>query len=264
MILLGRINCSLVVPKLCFLLFFGGMSCLIPYLSIYFDKIGLSAEEIGLLQSVRPFIGAVAAPLVSAIADKTHKHRLILIFLLVSGTFLRFTTMFIGNSFIYFLFSIVVIEFLSAPTGSLINNAVLETLDSNKKDYGKQRLYGAVGWGTMSLIIGAIVTETGNIFYCFWSYLVITLLSTVVAFFLKQTKSDSHMDKSFFKRAFMLLTSSVETFLTYIIAFIMGIAAGVHYTFLFLFLQSLGGTELLMGLSLTVTCIAELPFFFLF
>jgi hypothetical protein len=58
------------------------------------------------------------------------------------------------------------------------------------------------------------------------------------------------------------MTASFDSFLLYTMALIMGIASGIHFTYLFLFLQSLGGTEFLMGLSLTVTCAAELPFFF--
>jgi hypothetical protein len=39
------------------------------------------------------------------------------------------------------------------------------------------------------------------------------------------------------------------------------IAAGVIGEFLFLFLQDLGGSETLMGLTLSVTCVAEVPVF---
>lgn len=39
------------------------------------------------------------------------------------------------------------------------------------------------------------------------------------------------------------------------------LAAGVIGEFLFLYLQDLGGSETLMGLTLTVTCISEVPMF---
>jgi len=41
----------------------------------------------------------------------------------------------------------------------------------------------------------------------------------------------------------------------------MGFGIGVIGEFLFLFLQELGGTETLMGLTLTMTCVAEVPVF---
>eukprot|EP00775_Hariotina_reticulata_P004764 gene4763-5014_t len=41
----------------------------------------------------------------------------------------------------------------------------------------------------------------------------------------------------------------------------MGFGIGVIDSFLFLFLQDLGGSEGLMGLTLTVTCLAEVPMF---
>jgi hypothetical protein len=41
----------------------------------------------------------------------------------------------------------------------------------------------------------------------------------------------------------------------------MGFGIGVIGEFLFLFLADLGGSELLMGLTLTFTCLAEVPVF---
>jgi hypothetical protein len=41
----------------------------------------------------------------------------------------------------------------------------------------------------------------------------------------------------------------------------MGFGIGVIGEFLFLFLQELGGSETLMGLTLTFTCLAEVPVF---
>jgi hypothetical protein len=59
---------------------------------------------------------------------------------------LRFLILFIGNNFFYLIIAFIIIELLLSPTGALINNFVLEILGDKKDDYGKQRLWGAVGW----------------------------------------------------------------------------------------------------------------------
>jgi hypothetical protein len=59
-----------------------------------------------------------------------------------------------------------------------------------------------------------------------------------------------------------LLFSSPEALLFFCTVTVMGYAVGTIESFLFLFLEDLGGTESLMGLTLTVTCIAETIVFY--
>jgi hypothetical protein len=59
--------------------------------------------------------------------------------------------MFLGNNFGVLIFCTILIEFFNGPTGSLINNSVLDTLGDRRIDYGKQRLWGAVGWVRSSI-----------------------------------------------------------------------------------------------------------------
>ena len=40
-----EVNGRLLWPKFMYLVYFGGMSCLIPFLSIYFEDIGLSGKN---------------------------------------------------------------------------------------------------------------------------------------------------------------------------------------------------------------------------
>lgn len=64
-----------------------------------------------------------------------------------------------------------------------------------------------------------------------------------------------------FARRFMALISTTEHVAFYCALLLTGTAMGVITNFLFLFLRTLNGSELLMGLSLTVTCAAEVPLF---
>ena len=51
----------------------------------------------------------------------------------------------------WFLFFISMLsDFLLSPVGGLLNDSVLLLLGTQKDDYGKQRLWGAVGWVTVA------------------------------------------------------------------------------------------------------------------
>jgi MFS family permease len=58
------------------------------------------------------------------------------------------------------------------------------------------------------------------------------------------------------------LVSNLAICLFFVVSFVQGLAFGVIGNFLFIHLESLGADELLMGLSITSTCVAEIPFFF--
>ena len=54
----------------------------------------------------------------------------------------------------------------------------------------------------------------------------------------------------------------VKVIIFYILVFIMGVATTVIYGYLFLYIDDLGGSETLMGISLVCTVATEIPFFF--
>lgn len=64
------------------------------------------------------------------------------------------------------------------------------------------------------------------------------------------------------KAAVIEVFSRPKALVFYLTVLVMGMASRVIYNFLFIFLQEIGGTETLMGLSLVFTVAAEIPFFF--
>ncbi|MCJ7549478.1 MAG: MFS transporter, partial [Anaerolineae bacterium] len=48
-----------------------------PFLVLYFSELGLDGRQIGVLRGIAPLITVVAAPLWSALADATRRHKLV-------------------------------------------------------------------------------------------------------------------------------------------------------------------------------------------
>ena len=65
------------------------------------------------------------------------------------------------------------------------------------------------------------------------------------------------VDNNNFIGKLYLLATSAEAIVFFSMVLIMGFAVGTIESFLFLYLEDLGGSETLMGLTLTFTCIAE-------
>ncbi|XP_052761326.1 major facilitator superfamily domain-containing protein 6-like protein A [Mya arenaria] len=80
-----------------------GKSCLIPFLTLYFKKLGLSPSQAGLIIGAKTFVGLVFAPLWSRCAVRCGKRRLVLMFslLVMASTYLSLTAVpsFDNNAF---------------------------------------------------------------------------------------------------------------------------------------------------------------------
>ena len=81
------------------------------------------------------------------------------------------------HSFLHVFLAIIFAEILGSPIFPLSDNGVIELLD-RASDYGKERLWGAVGWGLMGILVGVIATYTSIyvFFICHASLIVLALL----------------------------------------------------------------------------------------
>ncbi|XP_066282411.1 major facilitator superfamily domain-containing protein 6-like [Branchiostoma lanceolatum] len=138
--------------------------------------------------------------------------------------------------------------------------------EEKTKGYGRQRLWGSVGWGIFATVSGFSTDLLGDgngqsnyafAFYSFAAFGVVTLL--LVGFTFKRW--DQSEPQSMVNHVRQLICKkNVIVFLS--VLFVLGSSFGVLETFAFWYLKDLGGSQLLLGLCLTVNCIAEVPFFF--
>lgn len=61
---------------------------LLPFIAIYMKSLGLTSSEAGILYGVMPFLGFFIRPIIGAVSDRWHKHKLALIlFSVLTGVF---------------------------------------------------------------------------------------------------------------------------------------------------------------------------------
>lgn len=152
-----------------------------------------------------------------------------------------------------------------------------EMLEDKPHLYGNQRLWGAVGWGSVSIISGLLVDEfsKGKTYkdysVLFYMMLILILLDMLVSKRLNYTPT--RMSSNILKDVGTLLKSfRVVVFLGWCI--VVGLCTALIWNFLFWHLEDLATAEpgcdystwikTLQGFAMAIQCFGgELPFFFL-
>lgn len=238
--------------------FAGSAGALFPFLPVLFDSLGLSPGEIGVLGAVSPLVAFVAAPLWGAVADKWHAHYRVLVMSMVLGVALRML-MNGAVSFSSMLLLVLGSQFVSAPAQSLVDNAILDLLGTRTALYGRQRLWGAVGFGVCALVVGLLQERMGYAA----AFLVHGLCMLVAVAVSRQLAMHAHEGaRVLVCHGLGAMFRRPEVVVFFIVVFVAGAATGVIENFLYVHVAHLGGDSTVMGVARFTTCMAELPFFY--
>lgn len=252
-----RVDRRLLAPKVFYFCFYAAGAALMPFLPLFYAEQGISGSRIGLLTGLPPLISLLSAPLWGGFADMSQQHRRALLIAIVGAMGSVFLLAQV-ESFLWLLPTVILYAFFMAPVMPLVDASVLALLGERKDQYGKQRLWGAVGWGVAAPVIGWLIGRTG-IVGAFYGYILIMGMGLIAASRLRISRVT--IGQSFWKSLRGLLVNpSWSLFL--LTAFIAGMGLAVINNFFFLYLEYLGFQEGFMGISLTVATLSELPVMF--
>ena len=247
----------MLFPSAYYFLFYGAFSVMLPFMAIFYKAQGLNGGQIGLLAALPPIISFFGAPLWTGAADASHRHKLIT---LVSMLGVAITTFLIPGiaSFGGLLLMISLYAFLGAPTASLVDSAVLTMLGDYKERYGRVRLWGTVGYGAIAPFAGYLIGRLG-LKWAFWGYAILMLggflIVTRIPF--RQSRSTGS-----FRGGMRALMGNRPWMLFLVMVFIAGIGNATINNYLFVYMQSLGASNILMGFALTASTLSEIPAMF--
>jgi MFS transporter, PPP family, 3-phenylpropionic acid transporter len=248
---------SLLAAKSFYFLYFGAWACLSPFLALYYRGLGFNGSQIGLLTSLSPFTTLFAASLWSAAADVTRRHRAILL-IAIAGSGISVAALSLVRTFWAAIPLVIAFSFFTAPVIPLIDNSVLAQLGERRDLYGRQRLWGAIGWGVTGLVTGWLVGIYGT-HAAFPAFLVFISLLFGAAWFLSVTQTER--SQPFWHGVRGLLTDR-RWILFLCIIFLGGTGMSIINNYLFLYLAEIQAPAALMGLSLSLATISELPVLF--
>ncbi|KAF0688296.1 Aste57867_20074 [Aphanomyces stellatus] len=231
------------------------------YYSAYFDKL-----QIGVLSTIPCFSALIAPPLWGAIADVIQKQRAVHVFCIVTGAVLMFAIQYTSASFSLTCLVVFLANFQTNPTGSLLDQAVMALIERVGGEYGKQRLFGAVGWGIGAFFTGVVVNAYG-IAWAFYLHLVFVVPSVFILHFIPppQPHAAAAVTSSTisFADGIRRVFQKPDVLLLLVVVLLLGILLGAMGSFLGLYLYELSDNNTtLVGTAIWVETISELPAFF--
>jgi PPP family 3-phenylpropionic acid transporter len=248
---------SLFRAKAIYFLLYAAGAALSPFLPVFYRGLGFGGSQIGLLLSIGPLVALAGAPFWAGVADASQQHRRVLLAVMV-GTMTAVAILSQLRLFWLLALAVAAYAFFNAPIIPLVDNSVLTLLGERRSEYGRQRLWGAVGWGLSAPVAGWLAAQFGQA-WIFVVYLVL-IAGTMVA----ASRLPIHMDPrehSYWSGVRQLLSDS-RWFIFLGVILLCGIGSTVISNYLFLYMGDLGASETLMGLALTAATVGELPVLF--
>jgi PPP family 3-phenylpropionic acid transporter len=238
-------------------LLFAAFASVSPFFVLYYQGLGFTGTQIGLLTGIVPLVTLVSAPLWTGLADATHRHRLLMSLGLLGGviTTIVFPVL---NAFVPIFVTAVLLYFFMAPVTPLADSATMFMLADEKELYSRIRLGATLGFGIAAFISGLLVQNYG-LRYAFWGCATLFFLGIIVS--QKLVYGQLEAESPARGRALTLLTNP-RWVLFLVVAFAGGLGVAAYNNYLFPFMKELGANESTMGLALMVGMVSEIPILF--
>jgi PPP family 3-phenylpropionic acid transporter len=230
--------------KWLYLINYAAYGCTSIYRNLYFRRVGLDNSELGLLIAVQPLLMLVAGPLWSMLADRLNlRSRLLTVVMALSVIPIiatPFCTRFwplLGWSVLYAL--------LQAPMQPLMDSSAVVALGANRHQYSVIRAYGSLGYAPMVYLTGVAVQHI-DLRWSFAGYVVLMLIAAFVSLGVRsdecalQSRALDGLEAVRKDRAWRVMMGAF---------FINTVLQAVAFGYSSLYLDTLGASEGLIGLS---------------
>lgn len=243
-------------PFLLFYIFiYAGNAVYGTFLPVYFQHIGFDPVRIGTLLSLGPLVAILAQPVWGALGDRARTKNSILL-LLLAGSGIAALLYPLSTVFIYLLVMICLFTFFQTSIFAIGDTITLEVLDRHKlASFGLIRMGGTFGFAAMSLVFGAIAQQRiGSLFYVY-ALLTVCCILAVLKFPViagHQAQGSQMSPRVLFRDRQLMLYLGFS--------FVLQVTLGFYYAFYPMYFAGLGGDSLLLGWSMVISSLSEVPF----
>lgn len=254
---------DLYLVRLYFFTWVGAGGFLLPFISVFFRRQGLSGLEIGLIGTVQASMGLLAAPIWGRWDDRFNRPRLLMQVGLIGTAIIM---LIVGRQDQF-----VVIALL-AGMDALVSSG-LEPLSTNLANniaeryhnagYGSIRLWGSLGWTVVTAASGRFI-QTLGMYFIFVGYAAAMAVSALMLFLLPKeamTSSDSRpaVVPANIREVLAIIRRSPRLMSLVVGLAILWFCSSGLYQFESVFLDELGASATLIGLANAINAAVELP-----
>lgn len=237
---------------------FGTMAVLVSYLPLYLGNIGFTPIQIGFLISIGPVISIFANPVWGFWSDRLQNDRLILLILLIGNLFISLFVFGI-DAFFPLTFVILLFYFFQTAIFPISTNLILFAVDKTNRSFGSYRLWGSLGFAIVAVTLGPIVQwmGIGQIGWLYGMFMVVTIIFCISI--PKEGKASTPISFRDLKKIYINRYFNVFLLLTVLVS----IPNMMNYTFISLYIDEMGGSEIFVGWAFFIAAIGEVPVFLL-
>jgi PPP family 3-phenylpropionic acid transporter len=246
-----------IVPFSFYFLYFAAFASLLPYFVLFYQSLGFSGAQIGLLTGIPPLITLVGAPFGTGLADRLHRHKLVMGLGLAVAIAVAILLPNLSSFAVVFVL-IVAFNLFMSPVASLSDSATMTMLGDERAMYGRIRMGGTIGWGIFAQIAGFLLASYGLevLFYAFAGIMLVNLFVSQRFSFGEHQKHDPKSG------TLGMLLKSRRWIIFLASAFLGGIGAFSVASYLSPYLQELGADGRQIGFAFLVATLTEFPAFF--
>lgn len=241
-------------------------ACLLRYIVVFYVGIGLGRRQIGVLMLISPVASFAGQLFWSTIIDRLGDFKRPLVGTTAAGTCLVFLCLLpqVQRSFTLLAVVTALYNFMLSTAGPIIDAMCLKVLaerPDTQEGYGNQRLWCAVGWGGMSLVLGHLVDMFGTRFLFFGFGAIQAANIAIVVIWLPPPERPSSGAAAAHSGPRRFLTFDVVCFFANLIVYGVSMALVENFLFVFLLQDFEGTPNVLLGATVAMMCAFEVPVF---
>lgn len=249
--------------SLFFVLAFGAIAILQPYLNLYYQSIGFTGVQIGLVATISALVVIVLAPQYGNLYDKSPRKRLFLIVTtlvaLVTLSVVPFISIFLVVVIFYSIYRVVTTSNISA-THNLAFHAGASTKGGNS--FGSTRLWGSIGFSVFVLLGGWLYENLGfqvnTAFYIVLCLSVVFVLLRIPGKFFNLNPSGDEAELNLQGVLKLVVSDRYLWLMVLALALTDPVMDGVR-SFEPVYMKQLGIPESVIGISTMLSALLEIP-----
>lgn len=240
--------------KILYFLLFAAQGVYFTFINVYYAGIGLSGTQIGLINTVSPLVGMFSSPGWGLLSDRSGKTRRWLA-IATLGVIVASLAIARVQSFALLLVIVALYALFNSPIVPLVDSTTLELLAENRERYGAQRVWGSIGFVITSAVIGLILERVG-ISFIFTGNAVI--LAGFIVALLALPERPVRLGGSIWRGMNTMMRQPPWVVFALSIG-LLGMANSGMLNFLSVTLRQMGGSDGLIGITWTISAVAEMP-----
>ena len=221
---------------------FATAAIIVSYMPLYFQSLGFTSVQIGLLYSLGPLISIVSNFIWGVTSDRMQTIKKVLLILLLSQIVLSIA---LGYATTYgaVIVLLTAFNFFYYPIAPLTDSLAIVTTQSSGRSFISVRVFGSIGFACSALLFGFILGYAGAA-YTIYVVLALGILSITLGLFI--TDKQASIRKMEFSGLLQVIMKR-EVLLFFLCVLLLAIAHRLNEAFLGIILVQLGGTEEIVG-----------------